>query len=323
MRRDAGEVRQKGDAGHAIDAGGLRAGPGSAIGAPSMTRAAIEHPNPAMPAVVLEFTAGMSFAERHRLALRDGADAVHLWRLAWMRGWFDIRLRYRGSMLGPFWLTLSTGVMIGMLGVLYSALFHLSVREYLPYLAMSQILWLFLSTIVSEACTCFTLVEAVIRSIRMPFMLHALRNVVRNLLVLAHNVVVIVIVYAVFGLWPGMSLLLTIPALLLWFIDAVAVTLLLGMFCARFRDIPPIVGSLMQIFFFVTPILWKPEQLGHFAAYLPLNPFYVLLEILRGPLIGAPPPLGVWLAASIYSLLLCMGAWLLFVRARGRLAFWI
>lgn len=79
----------------------------------------------------------------------------------------------------------------------------------------------------------------------------------------------------------------------------------------------------MQIFFFVTPILWKPEQLGHFAAYLPLNPFYVLLEILRGPLMGAPPPPGIWLAASIYSLLLCMGAWLLFVRARGRLAFWI
>ena len=66
-------------------------------------------------------------------------------RLAWTLGWLDIKLRYRGSMLGPFWLTLSTGIMVGSLGVLYSTLFHMNMHEYLPFLSLSLVLWGFLS----------------------------------------------------------------------------------------------------------------------------------------------------------------------------------
>src|SRR4051812_20162269 len=87
---------------------------------------------------VLEFFSGMSRAARHRLAIDDVRAGLKLWRLAWSLGWLDIRLRYRGSMLGPFWLTISTGVMVGSLGFLYAALWHISVRDYLPFLALSQ-----------------------------------------------------------------------------------------------------------------------------------------------------------------------------------------
>ena len=197
------------------------------------------------PDALMAFDADMSFAARNRLAFADIVDGAKLWRLACMLGWFDIRLRYRGSMLGPLWLTLSTAVLVGALGVLYSTLFKMALRDYLPFLAISQILWSFISTTVAEGCTCFTAVDAVVRSVRMPFVLHAMRSVVRNVAVMAHNLIVIVVVYAYFDLWPGLDLLLTIPAMLLWLLNALAVTLLLGAFCARFRDVGPIVGSVM------------------------------------------------------------------------------
>ena len=275
------------------------------------------------PSAVLAFDADMSFSALSRVAIADVIDGAKLWRLAWMLGWFDIRLRYRGSMLGPFWLTLSTAVMVGALGVLYSALFNMSLRDYLPFLAISQILWAFISTTVSEGCTSFTAVDAIVRSVRMPFVLHAMRSVVRNVLVLAHNLVVVVAVYAYFSFWPGMGLLLTIPAMVMWLINALAITLLLGAFCARFRDVSPIVASVMQIMFFISPIIWKPEQLGAKAAYLPLNPFFSLLEIMRAPMLGESASLTIWISACIYTLLLCGGSWAFFVRARGRLAFWL
>ena len=275
------------------------------------------------PSAVLAFDADMSFSALSRVAIADVIDGAKLWRLAWMLGWFDIRLRYRGSMLGPFWLTLSTAVMVGALGVLYSALFNMSLRDYLPFLAISQILWAFISTTVSEGCTSFTAVDSIVRSVRMPFVLHAMRSVVRNVLVLAHNLVVVVAVYAYFSFWPGMGLLLTIPAMVMWLINALAITLLLGAFCARFRDVSPIVASIMQIMFFISPIIWKPEQLGAKAAYLPLNPFFSLLEIMRAPMLGESASLTIWISACIYTLLLCGGSWAFFVRARGRLAFWL
>ena len=272
----------------------------------------------------LVLQSGLGSSERQRLAVADIAGACRLWRLAFTLGWFDIRLRYRGSMLGPFWLTLSTAVMVAALGVLYSRLFNMELHDYLPFLAMSLVLWGVLSTVIGEACTCFTSAESTIRSMRMPFSLHAMRVVVRNVIVLLHNVVVIVAVYAWFDEWPGWPALQAIPGLLVWLLDGLAACLLLGPIGARFRDIPPIVASIIQIAFFISPIIWKPELLhGPALQYLWLNPFFTLLEIVRAPLLGYSPSLHVWASALGYSAVLIVLAWVLFARTRARLAFWV
>jgi lipopolysaccharide transport system permease protein len=273
--------------------------------------------------VVLELDGDRSRAVLRALAVRDVVDGLRLWRLAMTLGWLDIKLRYRGSMLGPLWLTLSTAVMIGALGVLYAALFHMNVREYLPFLALSQVLWGFLATLIADGCVCFTSSEPLILSIRMPLSVHALRVLVRGVLILAHNVIVIVGVYVFFSIWPGVVLPLAIPGLVLWAVDAFGLVLLLGAVGSRYRDIPPIVGSIVQIAFFVTPVMWKPEQLGTRAWILPYNPFFSLLEIVRAPMLGDLPSTKVWGMALLYSAVLLGFSWWLFTRARGRVAFWL
>jgi lipopolysaccharide transport system permease protein len=267
--------------------------------------------------------AKLPYRARSRQAIIDLTDGWRLRRLCWTLGWLDIKGRYHGSMLGPLWLTLSTAVMVATLGVLYSTLFNMNLQEYLPFLALSLVLWGYVQTLVSESCTCFTGSEGMIRSIRMPFSLYGARVVVRNILVLLHNVVVIVVVFGIFRIWPGLSALAALPALALWLADSLAVAMLLGTFCARFRDVPPIVGSVMQIAFFISPIIWKPELVAARARFLPFNPFFSLFEIVRGPLLGQVPGLLVWASALFYSLLVCGASWALFVRVRGRIAFWI
>ncbi len=289
-----------------------------------MSAAAQEFRQVAAREVVLELKGGRSRAALRELAARDVLDGLRLWRLAVRLGWLDIKLRYRGSMLGPFWLTLSTAVMIGALGGLYAGLFHMDMHDYLPFLTLSLMLWSFLATLVADGCMCFTASEQLILSIRMPLSVHALRVLVRNLLILSHNVVVVVAVYLIFSVRPGVVVpLLAIPGLLLWMLDAFALTLLLGAIGARFRDIPPIVASVVQIAFFVTPIIWKPEQLGARAWTLPFNPFFALIEIVRAPLLGDLPSAMTWLMTFVYSTLLLGMTWWLFVRARSRVAFWL
>lgn len=290
----------------------------------SLSQTASARPPSAARSPTLVLQSGLGATERQRLAVADIVDACRLWRLALTLGWFDIRLRYRGSMLGPFWLTLSTAVMVAALGLLYSKLFNMELHDYLPFLALSLVLWGVLSTIISEACTCFTSAESTIRSMRMPFTLHPMRAVVRNLIILAHNVVVILVVYAWFDRWPGWRAVEAIPGLAIWIVDGLAVCLLLGPIGARFRDIPPIIASVIQIAFFVSPIIWKPELLkGKMLEFLWLNPFYTLLEIVRGPMLGDRVSLHVWASALGYSVALCVVAWLLFARTRARLAFWV
>jgi lipopolysaccharide transport system permease protein len=275
------------------------------------------------PYSVLDLRADMSVATRIRLAATDLQEGLRLWRLSWSLGWLDIRLRYRGSMLGPFWLTISTAVMVAAQGVLYATLFKMELRNYLPFLALSQILWALLAAVVSEACSSFTDAEGVIRSMRMPFFVFACRVMLRNFIALAHNVVVIVVVMIWFRIWPGLDALAAIPGLALWLVDGLMLTLALGAFCARFRDIQPIVNSIMQIMFFVTPVIWKPEQLGAAASLLPWNPFYDVLAVVRDPLLGVPVSDVTYLAAIGYSILLCLLSWAFFIRARSRITFWI
>ena len=260
---------------------------------------------------------------RIRHAGSDLSGSLKLWRLCWALGWLDVKLRYRGSVLGPFWLTASTAIMVASMGVIYAFLFKMNLHEYLPFLTVSLVLWGFISGMVNDSTSCFTQSENMIRSIRMPFTVYAARVVIRNVLVLAHNVVVVLVVFAVFRVWPGLSMLQSLPGLLLWVLDGVAACILLGALGARFRDITPIIGSILQIVFFITPIIWKPELMRHGREWLPFNPFFDLLEIVRRPLLGGALTSDVVWAAIGFSAALCGLTALLFTRVRARLAYWV
>ncbi len=260
---------------------------------------------------------------RMERALEDLATGFARWRLAAALARLDIRNRYRGSVLGPFWLSLSTAIMVVALGLLYSTLFTLPLDEYLPYLAVSLIVWNLVSQTVTDACDSLTAVEGVIRHLPLPYTVHALRCVFRNAAVAAHSLPLVLLVFLFFGHLPGPEALLAVPGLLLVAANAFALAIVLGMVCARFRDIPPIVGSVLQLAFFMSPVLWKPELLKEGQVWLPLNPFYTLMEVVRGPLVqgGAAPV--VWASAAGFTLLTCAVAFAFFVRFRGRIAFWV
>lgn len=240
-----------------------------------------------------------------------------------MLAWLDIRLRYRGSMLGPLWLTLSTGLMVGAMGTVYSVLWHLPARDYVPYLALSLVLWNYLSVLVTESCAGYTQAEGIIRTVRMPYSLYAGRIVLRNLLVLGHNILIVALVDLLLWAWPGPAGWLALPAMALWLADSLAVAVLFGALCARFRDIPPIAASILQMAFMVSAVIFRPQTLGDRQWLLAFNPFFTVLEVLRAPLLGAVPGWSIYLSSTLFSAALCTAAWLLFVRVRGRIAFWL
>ena len=256
-------------------------------------------------------------------ALNDLTEGLRRMRLSARLARLDIRNRYRGSVLGPFWLTLSTAIMICGIGLLYSTLFRMPLREYLPYLAVSLLVWNTISQIVMDACSSLIQSEAVIRQLPLPFSTHIWRFLIRNGIVAAHSLPLIIVVFAICGVVPGPGAILALPGLALVAVNAFAVGLFLGMVCARFRDVAQIVTSSMQLIFFMSPVLWKPELLRDLQVWLPLNPFYVVMETVRGPLVDGGAGMIIWLAAAAYTVLACAIAFAFFVRFRSRIAFWV
>jgi lipopolysaccharide transport system permease protein len=279
--------------------------------------------SPNLPLASPRYVRDAAEPRRSERALQDITGGLARWRLAVALARLDIRNRYRGSVIGPFWLTLSTAVMVAGIGVLYSALFKLSLTEYLPFLVVSLLVWQTLSQIITDAGNSLTSSEGIIRQVPLPYTVHVLRFVIRNAIIAAHSLPLIAVVFAIFGVVPGWGALMALPGLLLLFANAFAVGLFLGMICARFRDIQQIVASVMQLAFFLTPVLWKPELLAGNQVWLPLNPFFVLMETVRGPLVEGGASWLVWLAALVYTGAACTAAFVFFVRFRGRIAFWV
>ena len=253
----------------------------------------------------------------------DLREGVLRWRL-WSRlGWHDIRKRYRRSVLGPFWLTLSMAVMVGSLGLIYGTLFRLDLEGYLPFLAVGLATWTFIASFLNEGCISFIELEPLIKNVRIPMSLHILRALWRNLIIYGHNIVIFAVIAPLFGIWPGAAALLAVAGLALLLVNAGWIMLLLGMICTRFRDVPPIIGSVVQLLFFVTPVMWKPELLGDRRYLMVLNPFYHLLEVIRAPLLGQVPGWESWAA----GLLLAAAGWAFtfacFTRFRKRIVYWL
>jgi lipopolysaccharide transport system permease protein len=261
--------------------------------------------------------------EKAKIAMADICQTAANIRLPWALARLDLRNRYRGSVIGPFWLTLSTAVMVAGMGFLYASLFKMDWRAYLPHLVVSLIIWNTFAAMINEATGCFIGAAGVIRQMPLPYTVHAMRVVMRSLTTAAHSWPLIGLVFLACGFVPYWTGLLAFIGVLFIAINAFFCTLFLGMLCARFRDIPPIVSSVMQIGFFVTPIIWKAELLGEDAEWLLLNPFYVVLETVRGPLLVGGASLKVWVAASLYTMLLAAIASAFFVRFRGRISFWV
>ncbi len=256
-------------------------------------------------------------------AISDLRDGFGHWRLAVALAWGDIKHRYRGSVLGPFWVTLTTAAMVVALGFFYSFIMKVDPGTFFPWLAISLILWAMVSQAITEGAECFTFGEGLIRQVSLPFTVHVLRCVLRNLFVAAHNLPLAFVVMFLFDISPGLAGLAFFAGLLLFVVNAFWAAFFLGMVCARFRDVSPIIASLMQLFFFVTPIIWLPEQLGDRIAWLSLNPFNAIMEAMRAPLLGRPIGVEIWLQALGYTAALSAAGLAFFTRFRGRIAFWV
>jgi ABC-type polysaccharide/polyol phosphate export permease len=238
--------------------------------------------------------------------------------------WQDIRQRYRGSMLGPFWVTINMGIMVGLLAAIYGRLFGTEQREYMPFLAMGFVTWHWMSNTATESTMLFVVASRYIKQTRLPVTLFVFRLLARNLIVLAHNFVVYVLVCLIVGLNPGWTALLAIPGLVLTTVSMFWVGMLFGMLSARFRDFPQIINSSIQVVFYVTPILWPPRLLGAKRFIIvDYNPVYYYIEVIRAPLLGHIPPVGFWKFTILMTLLLTAIVFPIFRRFRGRVAYWV
>ena len=255
---------------------------------------------------------------------QECAAGLANWRIAHLDGTLLLRRRYARSRLGQFWLTLSTGVSIAALGAVWTLLWKQPAGEIFPYIAISLVLWNFLSNLVTEGANIFVSHAHTLTNQGLAVSTYVYALLYKSLLVLAHDAVIIVIVVLLFKGGMGWQALLFVPALALTLVSGFCVAYLVGMLCTRYRDMILFTATAMQLLFYVTPVLWKRDFLpAEFAWVSHVNPFAAYLAILRDPLLGHAVSGEAWFyAAVLATALLILTLWSA-GKVRRRLIYWM
>ena len=257
-------------------------------------------------------------------AARDLAAGLERHWLWTALAWNDVRKRFSGSLLGSLWIIVNLGLMVIVLALVFAHPLRVALPYYLPFLTIGLVLWQFIQTSLVEAGQAFVSAGETIRGNPMPFSLQLFRLVWRNLLVLAHNLVVALVVLWAFGVRPGMAGLAAVPAMLLVTFTLFWVGMFLALLGARYRDVQQVVTGLMQLLFFLTPIIWMPTAIGPGRAWLvEVNPLHALIDIVRAPLLGADPAPGSWAIALAVAVGAAGIGFAAFAALRPRIPYWV
>jgi ABC-type polysaccharide/polyol phosphate export permease len=258
------------------------------------------------------------------IGIADVADGLRAFRLAALLGWYDVKLRYRRSTLGPFWLTISMGVMIGAMALVFGQIFGQPMADFLPFLCAGLIIWAFIAAMLTEGCLSFIAADYVIKELPIPLFSHVLRVYFRNVLILLHNLIIFPIVLLMFGKVLPLISVFSLLGFVLVSLNLLWMALLASVLCARYRDLPPLIANVVQVGFYLTPIIWPPHLLpGRAAIILELNPLAHIVAVVRNPLLGEMPTPLNWTATIALAIVGWTVTIIFYGYCKRRIAYWL
>jgi ABC-type polysaccharide/polyol phosphate export permease len=246
-------------------------------------------------------------------------------RIAKMLAVQDLSMSYRRSTLGPFWLTISSAVQIATIGVVFSTIFQADASVYVPYLATSLILFTFITSALTESNLAFISSDGIIRQVKFPPSMYVGRTLLKSLLIFAHNLVIVPVTFLVLGRGFDPVMLWALPGLVVVVANLWWMGHLLALVSVRFRDFPPIFGSVVTIAFYFTPVMWMADQIpnGKTNPLIAFNPLFHLLELVRAPLMGEFTDVASWLVCTVMFALGSLFTALMVRRHEHKIALWV
>lgn len=262
----------------------------------------------------------MRYSERSWQELWTGIAAVNIW---FKLSVLDILSRYRRTLLGPLWHVLSHAATIIGLSLLYSRVFAQDARTYLLYVTTGLTVWSLIVAPFTDASTILVRSKPLLAAYDIPISLHIMRAVAGYFLAFLHNMVVFVVVVIFSGHALNGYSLLFFPAIAVILLMATGVAMTLSVYGARYRDLAPAMTVVISIAFLLTPIFWNKAQTMGVEWVSAINPFYHLVEIARGPLLGLPPSAESWTVSIVVALVAFVVGTLSVVGNRANVTYWV
>lgn len=256
-------------------------------------------------------------------AINDFSKGLSLYKIWTYEAWHELSAKYKRTALGSIWLSAPMVTMSLCLSLVFGALLGADVASLLPHIMGGILCFSLVSFIFDTGPEIYMSYQNIIKNHAYPFSYYTFETICRVFFTFLNNLIVFWISMAIIGK-------LTLPNVTIFLGLLVVMTnmffwgSLIALLSARYRDLRFMMPQFAMAIFYVTPIMWRVEDVSPKAANIVYkSPFYGLLEIVRAPLLGKIAPVQCWTSALI-SVAVGMLLWLIFFgKFRRRIAFWV
>lgn len=250
--------------------------------------------------------------------LEDAVGAARRWRVVYLLGSAEMRRRYARARLGQFWIMVSSAILVSTMGFVWSFLWKQPVAQILPYIAVGMMVWQLITGVLTDASTAIPQNKHFFLNQYMPTSTIIFALLYRHVATFGFNIVIPMLIAWFLGTPLTLQILLFVPGFILLMLTSYSAAFVIAVLCTRFRDLVSVVASVLQVTFFITPVLWQPELLSEdHRWWLLLNPFAVMIAVVRDPLLSVPIGAATWIAALLFTAL-SLAAALPFIGMFGR-----
>ena len=257
--------------------------------------------------------------QRHCL-LRAWREISKFWHIAWVLTHWQIQNDHRSRILGTLWTLLDPLIRVCIFTVVVTVIFNKNVPAYPVFMFCGSIFFRLLSGIWAASAGTLVNYGNIIKGTPFPKIIVPVIYTLSRLYYALLELPVLVILMALFGIYPSWHFLLALPWMLMTALCGFGLVCLFCTFGVKYRDLINILGHFSQLFFYLSPVLYPisfiPERVR--MEYLVLNPFAQVMEVGRDLIIRNQLPVGwmVLLFSSLTTMTVYIGLRVFYARQR-------
>lgn len=234
----------------------------------------------------------------------------------------EVSLKYSRSLIGPFWVTLNSSIIIAGLSFVNTSIFSQPASTIVPWIGFGILAWNYIIQIIEDAYSIFT--NKIFLNVNFQVLDIVIVNIIKNIIFFLHNLIIFIIIIFYFELEPLSQFHYLILGIVFYLIYSICILILIGLLCTRYRDFILIIKNLTFLTFLVTPIFWLPDAIGaNRAVLLDYNFVFHIIQIIRDPLLGVEPSNLTLMTNFIITILIVPLTFVVYKKNKKKFVFWI
>ncbi len=194
----------------------------------------------------------------------------------------EFKLRYQNSYLGYFWTLIKPLMLFGVIYLVFSVFMRYPVENYPVYLLLGIIVWNFFSEATLIGMNTFLTKRHLVTKIYFSRAALVFSSTISSMITLLLNMIIFFVFLAISGVWPGFEALFFLLYLVEIYLIVTGVTFALAAFTVKFHDLQHIWEMLLQIMFWLTPIIYPVTIVPvEYHRLIFMNPLARIIEYSR------------------------------------------